>query len=207
MKITSTSILSSRAVSVLSGAVLAVLWLSFAMRHVHAYLNTGHIVFLVFCISETMQSSFMLIRTKPQTVSTELYDWVLAVLGTFISLGFSPGGVVLWSGGMTLLVIGFSLQIIGLISLNRSFALVAAKREIKTAFGYRVVRHPMYASYSVGNIGYFLFNASLWNALCLAFILVLFILRIIQEEKHLSQDPIYREYKARVRYRLIPYVY
>jgi protein-S-isoprenylcysteine O-methyltransferase Ste14 len=199
--------ISSSMVSKFSGFALAILWVIFAYRHIEAYRTTGYLVFLIFCFSETLQAIFFLIRTKPKVVSTDPFDWAVAIGGTFTAFCFRPGGVVLWQGGMILLSLGFCFQIIALISLNRSFAIVPAKRKIKTALAYQVVRHPMYASYSISNIGYVLFNASILNGLCLFFILTFFVLRIIEEEKLLVNDEEYRRYQARVPYRLIPFVY
>ena len=187
--------------------ILSLMWLLFAQLHVHAFYATGEQVFLIFILSETLQAVFFLFRSQPKSVSTELYVWLIAIGGTFATLCFRPGGVVIWQGGQVLLIIGFCLQIIGLISLNRSFALVAARRKIKTDFAYRIVRHPMYASYSISNIGYLLFNFTPLNLLCLTFVLIFFILRIIEEEKLLSKDAQYLAYMKEVRYRLIPFLY
>lgn len=199
--------LYSPSLNVFGSIVLASTWILFAQIHVNAYYVTGAAVFLIFVLSETLQAGFFLFRSQPKNVSLDPYVWLIAIGGTFATLYFRPGGVVLWQGGQMLLILGFCLQILGLLSLNRSFALVAARREIKTHFAYRIVRHPMYASYSISNIGYLLFNFTFPNLLCLTFVLVFFVLRIIEEEKLLVKDEKYVAYMKEVRYRLIPFLY
>jgi protein-S-isoprenylcysteine O-methyltransferase Ste14 len=113
---------------------------------------------------------------------------------------------VLPAAGMLILV-GAALQIVGLLSLNRSFAIVAAKRDIKTSGMYRLVRHPIYASYFLVFAGYVLQNTSIANLLIYMLLLVLLLIRIVREERHLALDPAYREYMQAVRYRLIPFVF
>jgi len=102
---------------------------------------------------------------------------------------------------------GTAIQILGLISLNRSFALVAAKREIKTAWMYRIVRHPIYASYCLTYAGYVLSNTTLNNVIIYILATGLLCARIFREEQHLAIDPLYREYMQAVRYRLVPYIF
>jgi protein-S-isoprenylcysteine O-methyltransferase Ste14 len=103
--------------------------------------------------------------------------------------------------------VGAAIQVLGLISLNRSFAIVAAKRVIKTAWMYRVVRHPIYASYCLTFTGYVLANTSPANVTIYAISIVFLIARIFREEAHLSLDPLYREYMQSVRYRLVPFIF
>ena len=203
MKLLARSHLVNIAISVL----LAAVWVSFAIKHVGAFQDTGKFGFLLFCFSETLQAFFFLIRKIPKSVSVDPFDWLVGIAGTMIPLFFVPGGEVLWRYGETLVLLGVTIQVIGLMSLNRSFAIVAANREIKTSGLYQFIRHPMYASYLFLFSGYALFNASLMNLGLIILAFSFLFLRLHQEEKHLSQDPIYCEYKSRVRFRLIPFVY
>ena len=69
---------------------------------------------------------------------------------------------------------------------------------------YALVRHPIYLSYLVSDIGY---NLQEWNSGTALLVLlgwVSLIYRILAEERVLSQDPGWPEYAALVRYRLIP---
>jgi protein-S-isoprenylcysteine O-methyltransferase Ste14 len=189
------------------GALLSFVWVVFAYRHVGAFIITKKIAFLVFCFSESLQAIFFLFRSIPKSVSLDPFDWLVAFGGTFTVLFLRPGGAVLWQGGEVMVLIGIVLQIIALASLNRSFAIVPALRNVKRSGLYGIIRHPMYASYLILFTGYFLFNATPMNFFYYTFALIFLFLRIEREEKHLSQDAGYRSYKEQVRFRLIPFLY
>ncbi len=187
--------------------MLSMVWVIFAFSHVQAWQSTGEFALLAFCLSETLQAMFFLFRKVPETVSVDPFDWLVAGGGTFAPLLFRPGGEVLFAHGDKILLIGVFLQIAALISLNRSFAIVAAKRSVKTKGMYRIVRHPMYASYIFLLFGYILFNASIVNVFLLMMAFLFMYLRIEQEEKHLLQDSLYLAFTKKTKWRLIPFVY
>lgn len=201
------SLVQSRSVNVLSGLLLGALWCVFAYRHLEAYRASEQLVFLVFVFSETLQAGFFVFRKTPRTVSTIPFDWMVALGGTFTALFFRPEGVTLWLGAEVMVILGMMLQIFGLLSLNRSFAIVAAKREIKTTGLYAFVRHPMYASYILIYSGYVLFSFSPLNVFLWCMASAFLFLRIESEESHLSKDAEYQAYRSQVRYRIIPFVY
>jgi protein-S-isoprenylcysteine O-methyltransferase Ste14 len=144
---------------------------------------------------------------NPKRISVDPFDWLVGIGGTFSAFFFVPGGFALLPAGEQLVLVAVVLQILGLLSLNRSFGIVAANRAIKTGGMYRLVRHPLYSSYVVLFSGYLLFNVSAWNVfvLLLAFTFVFF--RIDAEEKMLMVDPEYRAYAQKIRWKLIPFVY
>ena len=72
---------------------------------------------------------------------------------------------------------------------------------------YRLVRHPIYASYILIHLGMLWLNPLLWNVVAYVLCWSLMIPRILVEESHLRQDPAYVEYQQVVRYRLIPGVF
>jgi protein-S-isoprenylcysteine O-methyltransferase Ste14 len=179
----------------------------FAYRHVLAFHNTGEWAYLLMCISETLTAAFFVLRSAPTTVSAEPLDWLFAIGGTFVPLFFVPAAWGLLPAAKNLIVLGTSLQILGLISLNRSFALVAAKRDLKTKGMYRFVRHPLYASYLLIFSGYLLAKTT-WMNFAVYFMTMGFLLvRMVREEKHLLLDPAYGKYKQQVRYRIISFVF
>jgi protein-S-isoprenylcysteine O-methyltransferase Ste14 len=92
-------------------------------------------------------------------------------------------------------------------ALGRSFGIVAANRGVKTAGLYSFVRHPAYTGYLVSYLGYVGENPSLRNAVLLVAGTAAQVVRISEEERMLSFDQAYRAYLARVRRRLIPFVY
>lgn len=204
---TLTVMLHSRWTSIGSGIFLAVIWAFFAYAHWLGFLKTHEWPLLLFCISETLVVAFYIFRSKPQTISIDPFDWLIAIGGTFSPLFFRPEAWGIFPLAKIAIVVGAFFQILSIISLNRSFALVAAKREIKTAWMYRIVRHPLYASYCLVFLGYMLTNTSLANVLVYLAAMIFLCLRIFREEKHIALDPVYREYMLKVHYRLIPFVF
>lgn len=204
---TLTSILESKRFNVYSGALLATLFGIFAYAHFSKFQETYEWALLLVVISETLTAGFFIFRSNPKTVSATPSDWMVAIIGSFAPLFFRPAEWGIFPMASILIVVGTMLQIISLISLNRSFALVAAKREIKTNWMYRIVRHPLYASYSLLFGGYVLVHTTWLNLLVYAVMMIFLCLRIFREESHLAQDQTYRTYMFNVRYRLIPFVF
>jgi protein-S-isoprenylcysteine O-methyltransferase Ste14 len=201
------AVLQSRQVGFYSGVVLAGAWGVFAYVHLLNFQKTLEWTLLLFCLSETLTAVLYIFRSEPKTVSVIPVDWLMAVVGTFAPLFFRPVDWGVLPSASALMVVGAAIQLLGLISLNRSFALVAAKRVIKTAWMYRVVRHPIYASYCLLFTGYVLAHTSPANIVVYAVTISFLIARIFREEAHLSLDPVYREYMQGVRYRLVPFVF
>ncbi|MBC7944556.1 MAG: isoprenylcysteine carboxylmethyltransferase family protein [Burkholderiales bacterium] len=200
-------LLNSKVVNIAIGIFMAALWGWFAYRHVVAFQNTNEWAYLLFCASETLTAAFFMFRTQPETVSVDPLDWLFAVAGTFTALLFSPAAWGILPVAKSMLVMGITLQILGLVSLNRSFALVAAKRQIKTAGMYRFVRHPLYAGYLLLFTGYILTNTTLMNVVLFVMTMGFLYVRMVREEKHLALDPAYGQYMRQVRYRVIPFMF
>lgn len=201
------AILQSSRTSFYSGVFLATTWGTFAYIHIMAFQKTGEISLLMFCLSETLTAAFYIFRSEPKTVSILPLDWLVAIGGTIAPLFLRPAPWGVLPMASIAISAGTAIQILGLISLNRSFALVAAKREIKTAWMYRIVRHPIYASYCLTYAGYILSNTTLNNVIIYILATGLLCARIFREEQHLAIDPLYREYMQGVRYRLVPYIF
>ena len=73
---------------------------------------------------------------------------------------------------------------------------------------YGIVRHPMYSTSVVMMVGMTLALASYWALLVTAIGTVLLVLRILDEEKLLSEHLTgYPDYTQKVRYRLLPMVW
>lgn len=73
---------------------------------------------------------------------------------------------------------------------------------------YAIVRHPMYAGALVMMVGIPLALGSWWGFVVLVLTMPVLVLRILDEEKLLTQDlPGYTEYMRQVRYRLVPFVW
>lgn len=197
----------SKTINLLVGLLMASLWVLFAYRHLLAFQKTADWVYLLICVSETLSAGFFLFRSAPSTVSKDPLDWLFGIAGTLAPLLILPVSWGLLPAAKVLVIPGFIVQIFGLLSLNRSLAIVAAKREIKTRGMYRFIRHPLYASYVLILTGYVLANTSTWNALIYTMTLGFLFVRMLREEKHLLLDPMYVQYTQRVRYRIIPFIF
>ena len=205
--VTLSSLLYSKRFNLYVGAVVSIVWWMFSYAHLIKFQKTHDLALIMVVISETLTAILFFVRSSPKTISFAPGDWFVGVAGSYLPMLFRPAAWgVLPAAGMLILV-GAALQIVGLLSLNRSFAIVAAKRDIKTSGMYRLVRHPIYASYFLVFAGYVLQNTSIANLLIYMLLLVLLLIRIVREERHLALDPAYREYMQAVRYRLIPFVF
>ena len=182
----------------------------FAMNHLSHWVQTGNIVGVGLAVQETVLVALFLIRRTPNVAKNTFTAWTAALIGTFGVMLVLPDGHVVFGAGniyTAVQIVGALLVTAAVLSLGRSFGLVAANRGVKTTGAYAVVRHPIYASYLVGYLGYFLAAASIWNFAVIGIALAFQVKRIHIEESLLMEDPEYREYAASVRYRIIPGIY
>lgn len=145
--------------------------------------------------------------SRSHQVSDKPLDWMLAFVGAnapLMCLPGVPGTLVSQELCSLVILIGFLIQVSAKLVLWRSFGIVAAAREIKFIGPYRIVRHPMYAGYTIAHIGFLLAFPSIWNLFVYVGALIIQIARLLREEKLLNQHQSYREFCSRVRYRLVP---
>ncbi|HYD45365.1 MAG TPA: methyltransferase [Phenylobacterium sp.] len=161
---------------------------------------------LIFLASEAVVACMVLLRRPAQDISLRPLDWAISFAGTFLIMLAMPtaGG---WPPAGILLLAGLAISLGAKLSLRRSFGVVAANRGVKTDGLYTAVRHPMYLGYFIGNLGMLLANPSAWNFVIVAAWTVCQLMRIAAEERILLQDDRYRAHAAKVRFRLIPFVY
>jgi protein-S-isoprenylcysteine O-methyltransferase Ste14 len=160
-------------------------------------------------VLESLVVILFVLRRRPLRTTASPRAW-LAASGTFIPMLLEPEGATLGGFGMLwggLQFVGVLLAIASLLSLGRSFGLVAANRGVQTRGLYRFMRHPIYASYTVTHIGYLLQNWSPWSISIVALTIAFQVWRIVEEERLLSSDPAYQQYQIEVPYRLAPLIY
>lgn len=161
---------------------------------------------LFYLFAEGSVALFVLFRRTTDQVSTRPYDWTVGFVGTMLPMLVIPSGHG-WSGGVIFLIAGLFISLGAKLSLRRSFGVVAANRGVKRTGLYAAVRHPMYLGYFLTYAGILMLNPSLFNLGILSLWAVLQIARIVAEEKVLFEDAAYRDHAAKVRFRLVPFVY
>jgi protein-S-isoprenylcysteine O-methyltransferase Ste14 len=115
-----------------------------------------------------------------------------------------PGTPVWPEAGTTLVIVAACLSLGTLTVLGRRFGIRPGLRGLVTKGPYRLVRHPMYLSYVLADIGY---NLEEWNAGTVLLVLAgwaSLIYRIDREERILAHDGRWADYARSVRYRMLP---
>ncbi len=188
------------------GALVVGLGARLALR---SYLDTHRLIGVVFVAQQIWVSVAFLARRPPLVVSRRPLDWLAAYGGSFGGFLLRPTGYhPAWG-----VHVGLGLQVLGLacwawafFALARSFGLVPADRGLVTRGPYRMLRHPLYGSYMIAQLGYLLQSVSWWNLTVLAATWGCQVGRALAEEHLLilAEPRAYAGYRARVRWRLIP---
>jgi protein-S-isoprenylcysteine O-methyltransferase Ste14 len=112
--------------------------------------------------------------------------------------------------GDVLLATGLGIAMLVVIQNGYAAATVTVETGQTVVSGgvYTFVRHPMYVGNMIMMVGVPLALGSYWGLVFVVPGVVALVLRILDEEKLLTQELAgYREYTQRVRYRLVPYVW
>ena len=189
-------------------AVIVVLWALLAHR---VYGATNPFAPLVM-VAETSVVIFVLLRRSTQNISMRLGDWLLAATATYAPLFIQPADTpsamaALVPLALFLVGLGNAMQLAAKLFLRRSFGIAPANRGIKTDGMYRFVRHPMYAGYLFVHLGILLLMPSALNLVIYGIGWWAQILRLLAEERLLSEDPAYRAFMEKTRWRLVPGVF
>jgi protein-S-isoprenylcysteine O-methyltransferase Ste14 len=160
-------------------------------------------------VGELLLLFFVIFARRASEGSTSTREWLIAFAGTAAPLLATPGGSPLLPVNIiaVIFIVGIFLQVAAKVNLNRSFGIVPANRGVVTSGFYSVVRHPVYASYFIGHVAFFLVNPTIWNLCIYSIELGFQIARMHAEEGLLSRDPVYAAYLRNVRYRLVPGVF
>ena len=131
--------------------------------------------------------------------------WVLVAMAwpVWFTVAQGPGGPT----PLPALLLQFAATLMfgaSVYSLGSSFAVFPERRAIVTHGIYRWLRHPMYASYLLLDLGFWLANPQPWFGLVWVVEVLLLEARTRWEEQVLSEDVLYVEYQQRVPWRLIP---
>ena len=145
-----------------------------------------------------------------QTVASFGFATILVVSALDHRFGWSPVPAYLSLVGDALVALGFVL--IFFVYKQNSFAsatieLAPEQKVISTGL-YALVRHPMYAGAFFLLVGIPLSLGSWWGLLVLALMMPALMWRLFDEERFLEKNlPGYSEYRSKVKYRLVPFVW
>ena len=137
-----------------------------------------------------------------------LVGFVLSALDARFSWSYVP----LWLtvAAAVIFVIGYALYAEVMREnayLSRTVEVQEGQKVISTGL-YGVVRHPMYLATLLMFLPVPLVLESLWGLIPFALYIPVIVVRIINEEKVLTQGlEGYKEYKKKVKYRLIPFIW
>jgi protein-S-isoprenylcysteine O-methyltransferase Ste14 len=201
---------ASRPRRLATNALLATLYVGFAGANLLQWRSTHRPVGLGILLLELMAAVLFMVRRDPWATSRAPLAWLATGIGSWGMLFARPAYHPAFGAEAAF----FTLQLLGAVAaafslgvLGRSFGLVAANRGVRTGGPYGIVRHPLYASYFLADVGYVLENPSSWNALVLVLVLVFQLIRIGTEEACIRADDAYVSYCSRVPYRLVPRVW
>ena len=182
----------------------------FAQATLRVYLQSHRLVGVAFFAEQMWIVVAYLIRRPARTASRRLGDWALAFGGTFAGVLFRPDGAHPQWGltvGLAVQLVGLAICVASFLALGRSFGFVAADRGLVRRGPYAIVRHPIYASYVLLQLGYLLQSISLRNALVMLGASGCNMGRAIAEDRVLATNEEYDAYRRQVRWRLIPGVW
>lgn len=162
---------------------------------------------LIWIVGAAIMGIFSLVRFPPRsstiTASTLIASAGMLALPALMRPEFQSTGTLALCG-IALELSGVLLTQVARLYMGRSFGILPANRGIVSKGPFATVRHPIYIGWLMLSIGYSMSYPSARNILLVIFTLPFMIWRIEQEESHLSADPAYRDYRARVRFRLFP---
>lgn len=151
-----------------------------------------------------------LIRRAPNEVEVDgaalISNAGALFMPTMLRVAPAPGGA-LAIAGIVLETLGVAISQSARVSMGRSFGMLPANRGIVTAGPFRWIRHPIYLGWLVLGLGFATYYPTVLNFAAMLATLPFMIWRIVLEERLLMHDPTYGEYCARVKTRLIPFVY
>ncbi len=183
------------------------LFATFAVRLSQSLFTRPYNVLAV--ISEGLLAFFIIIRRRSTDVTMRPLDWIIALACTTLPMLLRAGANPLLptAVGTAFMFVGLSLAIWAKATLRQSFGIAAANRGAVNTGPYRGIRHPMYAGYILVYVGFFLNNPLIWNAAIYGAGIAFQLARIVAEERILTEDPKYADYRARVRHRFVPGIF
>ena len=173
------------------------------------WIATGRVSNLLFLITSGLIVWFAAVRRQATTLDPTIGGRIVALLGTFAPLGFRPGGVQSLPDHIVsaVMILGSAIVLSSVWFLGRNFGIIPAHRGVSERGPYKLVRHPLYASYFLMHAAFVAANTSAWNIGLWIAAEAAQMWRTVFEERVLRTDPRYVAYQQRVRWRMIPFVF
>ncbi|HMC78823.1 MAG TPA: methyltransferase [Vicinamibacterales bacterium] len=190
--------------------LIVTLFSSMAMRLAQDAAQTGHVTGMLLVASEALVVVLTMIRRTAGAVDRTMKARLLTAFSTFGAPLVRPmSGAAIAPESLTIAVaaVGLIIVVLGKLSLGRSFGLAPANRGVVSTGMYRFMRHPIYLGYLITHIGFVAANPADWNLIVLFAADLALMFRAVCEERTLAEDPAYRDYMQRVRWRIIPGIF
>jgi protein-S-isoprenylcysteine O-methyltransferase Ste14 len=167
-----------------------------------------NIIEVSFLLQNLVLAGVVLLRKDPIAIDNNYWHQTVALIAFFSGLAFMgrepTGGPLEQQLSTAVLLTSNLLGILSLLHLGKSFGILIACREVRTGGVYSLMRHPMYASDMLLRVGYVISHFSFFTVTLMILSSGCYIYRAILEERFLAEQPEYRDYMGRVRYRFIP---
>jgi len=190
--------------------IIVTLFTLMTVRLWESFLVTGRLTGLLLVASELLVVVLTVFRRAALLVDRTWRARLLtglSIAGPPLVVPIAGAGLLPEAVTVPLSALGLLVVVGGKLSLGRSFGLMPANRGIVSRGLYRAVRHPIYLGYLVTHAAFVIANPSAWNAAALVAADAALMLRALEEERTLLHDPQYADYRARVRWRVVPGIY
>ncbi len=193
------------------GRILVVAFLMiFVLRMAHELRVEWKWVLFLSLVAEIITVTLVVIAKLPKQVNRGLYELFITFGASFyfLLIQLKRGEPLVAEGvAISIQVAATLFQLYAKFHLGRSFGLLPANRGVVTSGPYRLVRHPIYTSYLGIQIGFLLGYFSWHNFIVYLALDLLLVLRILAEEKVLTQDPEYLAFTKTTRWRVVPFLF